>query len=50
MDDINLKKFKKSIYTKLLSISNYDKDHSKLITKNYKNSHIFVGKPMRVLG
>ena len=46
VDDINLKKFKKSIYTKLLSISNYDKDHSKLITKNYKNSHIFVEKPM----
>lgn len=44
--DRNLLKFKSSENEKVLSISNYDKDHAKLILKNYPNSHIFVEKPM----
>lgn len=44
--DNNLEKFKKSCNEKILSISNFDKDHAKLILKHYKNSNIFVEKPM----
>ena len=44
--DNNLEKFKKSYNEKILSISNFDKDHAKLILKHYKNSNIFVEKPM----
>ena len=44
--DQNLIKFKNSKNEKILSISNYDKDHAKLILENYSNSHVFVEKPM----
>ena len=44
--DNDLEKFKKSNNEKILSISNFDKDHAKLILKHYKNSNIFVEKPM----
>lgn len=44
--DNNLKKFKNSRNKKIVSISNYDKDHFKLIKKYFKNSHIFVEKPL----
>ena len=44
--DKKLSEFSNSKYNKILSISNYDKDHAKLILKNYSKSHIFVEKPM----
>ena len=44
--DRNLRKFKNSTNEKILSISNYDNDHAKLILENYSKSHIFVEKPM----
>ena len=46
LNDKKLIKFKNSNQNKLLSISNFDKDHAKLIIKNYSNSHIFVEKPL----
>ncbi|MAV57014.1 MAG: hypothetical protein CMI79_05770 [Candidatus Pelagibacter sp.] len=44
--DKKLSEFSNSKNNKILSISNYDKDHAKLILKNYSKSHIFVEKPM----
>ena len=44
--DKNLGKFKKIKGKKLLSISNFDKDHSKFILKYFNGNHIFVEKPM----
>jgi len=44
--DPNLKKFSNTIEHKIVSISNYDQDHFKNIIKHYKNSHIFVEKPL----
>ena len=46
INDQNLIKFNKTKGKKLLSISNYDKDHSKFIIKYLNNNHIFVEKPM----
>lgn len=45
--DTNLKKFSNiKNEDKIVSISNYDKDHFKNIIKYYQNSHIFVEKPL----
>jgi len=44
--DPKLKKFKNLKGKKIVSISNYDKDHYKNILKYYKDSHIFVEKPL----
>jgi len=44
--DKNLNKFRKTRNKKLLSISNFDKDHSKFLVKYFIDSNIFVEKPM----
>ena len=44
--DPGLKKFEKSNNIKIVSVSNYDKDHYKKILKYHSNSHIFVEKPL----
>ena len=44
--DKNLSKFNKINSKKIISISNYDKDHAKFIKKFYKTSNVFVEKPM----
>ena len=46
VEDKNLSKFQKMDINKLVSISNYDRDHAKLVLKFYKNSNIFVEKPL----
>ena len=46
VEDKNLYKFQKMDINKLVSISNYDRDHAKLVLKFYKNSNIFVEKPL----
>jgi len=44
--DKNLNKFSRIKEKKVLSISNYDKDHSKYIKKYFNKNHVFVEKPM----
>lgn len=44
--DPNLNKFNNTFEKKIVSISNYDKDHFKYIIKHYPSAHIFVEKPL----
>ena len=44
--DKKFKEFSKLTKKNIVSISNYDSDHSKYIKKYYKRNHIFVEKPM----